>query len=193
MIGVSSVSEAPFGIFFAIVAAVVLIAAWVILAGSRFIQGGVVERPERVPQLYGYTMCLVGLLMAVMAALSLTEAVLRLRSPEQGSGSEWGSWEPSVTSFEAFRATYERSREMRSSPNDPKPEQFSEEELRRRYEGLRTDRIARTRLEAQHTLVTSLLSVVIGGGLFVFHWRWLRSRQGALDGVVRSPTSTMSG
>lgn len=55
MIGVSSVSEAPFGIFFAIVAAVVLIAAWVILAGSRFIQGGVVERPERVPQLYGYT------------------------------------------------------------------------------------------------------------------------------------------
>lgn len=43
----------PFGFFLVVVLAVVLIAAWIILAGSRFVQGGVVERAERVPQLYG--------------------------------------------------------------------------------------------------------------------------------------------
>lgn len=34
---------APFGLMFSTIAALVLIAAWVILATSRFVQGGVVE------------------------------------------------------------------------------------------------------------------------------------------------------
>lgn len=42
----------PFGLLFSVVTAVVLLVAWVILAASRLVQRGVVERPERVPQLY---------------------------------------------------------------------------------------------------------------------------------------------
>ena len=85
----------PFAFIIAVIGALVLIAAWVILAGSRFVQGGVVERPDRVPQLYGYTVSLIGLLMAVAAVLSIANAALTLRAPEQGSGSDWGMVEPS--------------------------------------------------------------------------------------------------
>jgi hypothetical protein len=168
----------PFGLIFAIVLAIVLIAAWVILAASRFVQGGVVERPERVPQLYGYTACLVGLLMAVTSLLSLVEAGLALANPVyQSPGEEWVGWaEPSVTSFEAFRATYDRAREMRAGPDAPPPEPVAEDELRRRYEALRADRIARVQASARRTLVTSGLSLLIGIGLLAFHWRWLRRR-----------------
>lgn len=168
----------PFGLILGILLAIVLIAAWVILAASRFVQGGVVERPERVPQLYGYTACLIGLVMAITSALSLVEAGLALTSPiYQAPDQEWGGWgEPSVTSFEAFRATYDRAREMRAGPNDPRPEPIAEAELQRRYEALRTDRIARVEARARRTLLTSGLSLLIGVALFAFHWRWLRRR-----------------
>jgi hypothetical protein len=168
----------PFTFFFVALLAIVLVAAWVILAASRFVQGGVVERPERVPQLYGYTASLIGLLMVVTSVLSLSEAGLALASPvHQVPGEEWSGWgEPSVTSFEAFRATYDRVREMRAAPNSPSPEPLAEEELRRRYEALRADRIARVEAAARRTLVTSGLALLIGVGLFVFHWRWLRRR-----------------
>lgn len=49
-----------------------------------------------------------------------------------------------------------------------------EAELRRRYEGLRADRIRRARYEARHDLIVGSLSLLIAAGLFVFHWRWLR-------------------
>ena len=157
--------------------ALVLIASWVILAGSRFVQGGVVERPERVPQLYGYTMCLIALIVGITSVLSLVESGMALANPAHGAESEWSAWsEPSVTSFEAFRATYDRGREARSGPNAPPPEPVPEVELRRRYEALRADRIARTRVAAQRSLVTSGLSLAIAAILFVVHWRWLRRR-----------------
>ena len=175
----------PFNFVILAIFAMVLIAAWVILAGSRFVQGGVVERAERVPQLYGYTACLMGLLMAIMSILSITEAALTLSSPQYSTESEWVGWDqPSVTSFEAFRATYDRGRELRAGPDAPPPEPVAEPELRRRYEALREDRIARTSTQARRNLVTSVLSLLIGAGLFVFHWRWLRSL-----GRVRQPES----
>jgi len=173
MIGPSS----PFDVVLLVVVAVVVIAAWVILAGSRFVQGGIVERPERVPQLYGYTACLIGLMMSVVSILSLAEAAVSLSSPLYNTGQAWASWgEPSVTSFEAFRATYQGARELRTDPTAPKPEPLSEPELQRRYEALRDDHLAQTRARGRHAIVTSLLSLLIGIGLFGFHWRWVRHR-----------------
>ena len=51
-----------------------------------------------------------------------------------------------------------------------------EPELRRRYEGLREDRIRRGRYEARREIITDALSLVIAAALFAFHWRWLRRR-----------------
>lgn len=175
----------PFGFFFTIILALVLIAAWVILAASRFVQGGTVERPERVPQLYGYTACLVGLLWALMSAVSLVERIMERAEPAFAAGSEFGAWsEPSVTSFEAFRATYERAR--RFGPGDDKVtpvDSIPEAELRRRYEALREDRIAQARFRNRNAIATSLLGLLLGGALFAFHWRWLRRRAVDLDSV----------
>jgi hypothetical protein len=175
------VGSSPFGGIAVFVLAILLVAAWVILAASRFVQGGVVERPDRVPQLYGYTACLVGLLMAVTSVLSLTEATMARAAPVYpATGEEWtGGWgEPSVTSFEAFRATYDRARELRLNPGEPRPEPLPDTELRRRYEAFRADRIARVVVTTQRTFVKSGLSLLIGVALFAFHWRWLRRHPG---------------
>jgi hypothetical protein len=157
---------------------VVLVAAWVILAGSRFVQGGVVERPERVPQLYGYTMCLVGLLWALTSVVALVESATALAAPAQYRRNEFGI-EPSVTSFEAFRLTYDRARRFSApDPGAAKLDTLPEPELRRRFEAYRADRIAATEAEARQGLVTRTVSLALGAGLFAFHWRWLRRKAG---------------
>ena len=102
-----------FGLILGIIAGVILVAAWVILAGSRFIQGGVVERPERVPQLYGYTVCLIALMWALISLTSIVGSALSLSAPELGGSNMYG-WEPSISSFEAFRTTYDRARQLNS-------------------------------------------------------------------------------
>lgn len=166
----------PFGLVFSLAAAFLLIAAWVILATSRFLQGGVVERPERIPQLYGYTVCLIALIWGLVSTIAIVDDALSLSAPELRSSMEFG-WEPSVTSFEAFRATYDRARQMMSpDPRTAKPDSVPEPELRRRYEALRADRVRRARFEARRELVVETLSVAIAAFLFAFHWRWLRRR-----------------
>lgn len=164
----------PFGFGPAVAAAVVLIAAWVILAGSRLVQGGAVERPERVPQLYGYTLCLVGLLWALGSLVALVESAQTLAAPAYRRQNEFGL-EPSVTSFEAFRLTYDRARRFNApDPGQAKLDTLPEAELRRRYATYRADRIAATAVEARQALVTRAVSLLLGAGLFAFHWRWLR-------------------
>ena len=181
MTAVSYDGALPLGLV--IVGALVLIGAWVIVAGSRFIQGGVVERPERVPQLYGYTVCLVVLFWGITSLLSLVKNVQSLSAPELRQSSMSFGFEPSVSSFEAFRATYDQAR--RFGPREPgeKLDSIPEAELRQRYEGLRADRIRRGRIDAQQDLVRDVVSLLIAAFLFVWHWRWLRRRVA----VVESP------
>jgi hypothetical protein len=164
------------GFVFAAVAALVLIAAWIILAGSRFVQGGVVERPERVPQLYGYTVCLVALLWALGSIVGLVESAQALAAPAYHRQNEFGL-EPSITSFEAFRLTYDRARRFNApDPSESKLDPVPEAELRRRYDIYRADRIAATEVEARQALVLKGISLLLAAGLFAFHWRWLRRR-----------------
>jgi hypothetical protein len=172
----SSDVPGPFGFVLSAVLGVVIVAAWVILAGSRFVQGGVVERPERVPQLYGYTVCLVALFWALGSIISLVDNAMILSAPEYRASSEFG-FEPSVTSFEAFRATSDRIRQMTRDPREPSvADSTPEPEQRRRFEALRADRIQRARFEARREIIKDVLSLLIAGALFVWHWRWLRRR-----------------
>jgi hypothetical protein len=182
--------DSPFpgmlGFFGSAIVGIVIIAAWVILASSRFVQGGVVERPERVPQLYGYTVCLVTLIWAITSAVSIVGGVLTLNAPEYNSDQRFGPFEPSVTSFEAFRTTYDQSRRMMLSPESrEKLDTVPEPELRRRFQALRADRIERNTVEAKRSLIVSTLSLLIAAALFAVHWRWLRRVGGVPPEAVR--------
>ena len=100
-----------------------------------------------------------------------------LAAPAYHRQNEYGL-EPSISSFEAFRLTYDRARRFNApDPSESKLDTVPEAELRRRYETYRADRIAATEVEARQTLVTKGVSLLLAAGLFVFHWRWLRRRE----------------
>ena len=178
--------SSPFGVFFTIVVILVLIATWVILATSRFTQGGIVERPERVPQLYGYTVCLIALAIAIVSVTGIVGSAFDLTTPTIANDSEFG-FEPSVTSFEAYRSTYDRERRVMSNGNatvavDTTPERI----LRQRYEALRNDHVERTIARAHRALVTNSFGLLLAIVLFVIHWRWVR-RVSTLNFVPPAP------
>lgn len=169
-------ATSPVTMLFITIVGVIVVAGWVLLAASRFIQGGSVERPERVPQLYGYTVCLVMLLVALASLISIVDSAITLVSPAHPRG-DMAAWaEPSVTSFEAFRISYDRTRQFNAPPNTPAPEVVPDDELRRRYEAMRADRISRTRVAAHRSLVKGGFTLLLAGILFLIHWRWLRRR-----------------
>jgi hypothetical protein len=183
MVSYDVVSSSPSGAFVFWLLVVVLLATWIILAASRFVHGGAVERPERVAQLYGYTVCLVAIVMGLTSILGIVEASFDRAAPHLAEPGDWGWQEASVSSFEAYRATHARAEQFRSGP-DAKPDTVPEPELRRRYEALRADRIERVRFKARRSLVTNVLTLVLAAALFGWHWRWVRRRVPVESGVT---------
>lgn len=158
---------------------VVGVAVWIALARSSLVHGGHMERSDRVPQLYGYSVCLVAIIVMLANVHSLVNRAFILSNPVASSGAfGWGG--VVLTSFEAYKATMDRAQyvmppQPAANTSAPKP---TESELRARYEALRADHVARATLEARRDITSGLLLLLISGGLFVWHWRWLR-RPGA--------------
>ena len=179
------------GLLFGLIALIplcILLALWVLLGRSAFLQGDDMERPSRVAQLYGYTVCIIAVIVSLVSANSLLENAITLTNPLQARDSEFG-FEASVSSFESYRATYDRERQMREGPSGQRSaaDTIPEAVLRVRYEALRTDRIQRVRFQAQRSLATSALSLLIAIALFVVHWRWLRSASDRGDTTTGAP------
>jgi hypothetical protein len=126
-----------------------------------------------------------------VSTVNIVESALTLSAPEYRGGPDYGI-EPSVSSFEAFRTTYDRSRRMMSMDSpQAKLDSVPEPELRRRYEALRADRIERNTVSARRSLITSVFSLIVAVVLFAVHWRWLRRVGGTkgADDVSAAPTS----
>ena len=127
------------------------------------------DKPNRIPQLYGYTVCLIAVVAFLISINGIVDASFTLANPLHG---QYGPMEGMV-SFDAYEATrVERPMPERNVPADT----TSLETRRRRYEALRADRIESNRLQAWRRLVGSGLTMVIAVGLFAWHWGWLRAR-----------------
>ena len=127
------------------------------------------EKPNRIPQIYGYTVCLIAVVAFLISINGVVDATFTLANPLHG---QYGHGE-GLTNFES----YEASRVERTSPDrNPPADTTSVETRRRRFEALRADRIDANRLQAWRRLVGSGLTMFIAMGLFAWHWGWLRTR-----------------
>ncbi len=127
------------------------------------------DKPNRIPQIYGYTVCLIAVIAFLISINGVVDASFTLANPLHGP---YGPGE-GLTSFES----YEASRGDRMSPDrNLPPDTTSVETRQRRFEALRADRIGMNRLQAWRRIVGSGLTMLISIGLFAWHWAWLRAR-----------------
>ncbi len=157
---------------------------FVALANSRAVTGEHMEKPHRIGQLYGYTVCLVAVVTFLTSANSLVKAFFALANPiSYGQEPFRMGFEPSLSSFEAFRATYmfggRAMVNVASAAGDSslRADTLSTAELQSRYDALRSERVAQVRQAALSEVVTSGMLIVIAVVLFGLHWRWLRARE----------------
>ena len=156
-----------------LVVAVVLVVGWLLLVGTIALRRDDVAMSNRVAQLYGYTVCLVAIVVGLITISSIINAAMDRANPLE-SQSLRAPYGESLTSFEAYQATYAQQQMMFNRGAGAQPDSASQATLRRRYDALVADRVAVVRLRTAKTLVTSSLLLVLAAALFAFHWRWLR-------------------
>lgn len=135
------------------------------------------KRLSRIQQIYGYAVCLVAIIAMLISVPALFEAALARMDPIQ-AGEQRRPQEASLNSFEAFQATSSRDRAAPGVKQEGAPagrDTMTTADLRRRYEVLRADRIARVTFETNQRLAVNALVLLMGLALFTTHWRWLRA------------------
>jgi hypothetical protein len=147
---------------------------WLIAANVFVLRGDDVDKPSRMAQLYGYTVCLIALVVALISVSSILDAVFERAAPLQSEM----SFGTALTSFEAYKATYRRDQAMLERGAPARPDTASEGTLRQQYDALVKDRLATVHYRTTKSLTTSTIFLLIALGLFFFHWRWVRRLNG---------------
>ena len=147
-----------------------LLAVWLTVAVIATQKGDDVDRPNRMAQLYGYTVCLISLVIALISLSTILNAFFDRANPLQ-SDTPFGT---SLTSFESYKATYRREPAAFNRTEGAKPDTVSDATLRARYDALVSDRIATTRYRTAKSLTIGLIFLGISIALFATHWLWVR-------------------
>src|SRR5215204_578681 len=83
---------------------VIGMAGWIALARSSLVQGGHMERSDRVPQLYGYSVCLIAIVVMLANVSTIVNTAFTLSDPLAGNGMY--GWNGVVlSSFHAYTST----------------------------------------------------------------------------------------
>lgn len=126
------------------------------------------EKPNRIRQVYGYMVCLIAVVTALICINGVVGNAINLSDPLAASG----AFDESLTSFDAHLA----SRQRFGGPADDAAtrDTASVATLQRRFEALQAGRIAQQNFRARKALVTQGVVLLIACALFVTHWRWVR-------------------
>jgi hypothetical protein len=144
---------------------------WVIIAAGTVMEKGEgMDRSERIAQLYGYTVCLIAIVVFIASANSFVQSAFEYANPFSGNPWSYGAGQV-LTSFDSYKATYDLT-----LPGQKPVPAISDAEMHARYDALRADRISTARFEAVKSMTVSGILIVIAILLFIVHWRWLQSR-----------------
>lgn len=153
----------------------ILAAAWLILAALLVFRGDNVDKPNRMGQFYGYSVCLIAIIVALATIASLLGTAFDRAHPLE-SGSMFGE---SLSSFDAYKAGRAQRNEMEMQAGFVHRDTVPEAALRTEYDGLVQRRLASVRYESEKSLVTGGVMLLLAVALFAVHWRWLRRLNGA--------------
>ena len=156
-----------------------LTAVWLIVVFFA-LKGEEVDKPNRMAQVYGYTVCLITLIVSLVSLSSILNAMFDRANPLQ---SEFG-FGTVLTSFDGYKATYQREETRFDRSGTAKPDTLSETALHQQYNALVADRIASTRYRTTKSLTTGFIFFLISLVLFGAHWRWVRRVNGVQGGAA---------
>jgi len=145
-----------------------------------------------IAQVYGYSVCLITVIVMLISIKGVIDAAFDLSDPLRAEGG-YGRFGP-LTSFELYKIQARRQEPYRypggptsvtpvGSANRNPADSLSDADLRKLYDAERENQIGSTKFRATRSLVSGLLFIVLAGALFAIHWRWLK-------GINSAPTAS---
>ncbi len=129
------------------------------------------EKPSKMPQVYGYLVCLISVVTVLICVSTLIAAVSDLGDPIHAGFIPAGT--PSLASYANYKMDI-----LRSGSKDAQAGAASyvpdEETLRGMYEAARNDKIQRVEHESYRTIVIDGILIAVCVTLFLTHWSWMR-------------------
>jgi hypothetical protein len=128
-------------------------------------------KPNRMPQVYGYLVCLVTVITFLICVTTLVNSITDLGDPLHAGYTPQGS--PSLASFNNYKMDI-----LRSQPEskDTTKTTFTPDDLtlREMYEAAKADKIQKVKHEAHKSITVSSLLIILCAILFTTHWIWMR-------------------
>lgn len=165
--------------------AVIVVIVGVILSLARWGRASM-NGSTRAPEVYGYAVCLIAIIVALISVSGLLDAGFTIADPLGGdTTSPWSEMGQarSLRSLDAFRASATKTstgayvfRHQVFGTNGVTAiaDTLSDAEVQARYQTLRADRLSEQRFKAIKGLVTNTIMLVFALALFGWHWRWLK-------------------
>ena len=134
------------------------------------------DQPRWIPQLYGYTVCLIAVITILISLNSIVNNVFEFAEPGMAREvtGEFGG-----RSLEACRQRYMRVTVRPDGAAAP-PQLPPDSTLMELCQEDRAERVAAVRHRALRSLATSTLMLLVSLLLFGVHWRWLRGSRNAM-------------
>jgi hypothetical protein len=127
------------------------------------------EKPNRVRQIYGYMVCLVAVVTALLCLNGAVGNAINLADPAAAAG-EFGE---NIESYEAWMGS--RAQMRPTMEPGQTADTTSEATHRARYEAARRNSIARVSFRSRKGLITQGIVLITAVLLFATHWKWLRN------------------
>lgn len=134
------------------------------------------SRYSWIAPVYGYVVCVISVVTFLLNSSGFIDAAFDRAYPLVGRGG-YAAYGGSLTSFEAFQATYDQTRPTRIQPNPPPSDTLTTAQMRTRFEALRAAQIEQTLYQATQRLVKHGALLLVAVILFATHWRWLRRQR----------------
>ncbi len=127
------------------------------------------EKPQKMPQIYGYLVCLVTVITVIICIATLVGAILDLGDPIHAGFVPSAS----LSSYDNYRMEVLKSAPRRGETIEATyiPD---EKTIRGMYEAAREDKIQQIRHNSHRTIIVDSILIVVSTILFVTHWRWMR-------------------
>ena len=121
------------------------------------------EKRTKIPQVYGYAVCIVAIITILISVADLITSVIDASDPLYA----WGD-NQELSSYENFKMDALKSGKTDASysPDDAA--------LRTMYEDAKNHKIRRVKHQTTKSIIVSSILIVISVTLFITHWRWMR-------------------
>lgn len=126
------------------------------------------ESSNKIALIYGYLVCLGMIIVGLISASMIINAIFDLQRPLKTSGYYGSSSNYDLSSFESYKDSRLQGEAKTTATT------LSDEELVTAYEAAKTDRIDTVRFNATKNLTVASLLLALGGLMFWGHWRWLQ-------------------